>query len=332
MTEFLDICYDAIKMQEISIPRTIKEVDDSSISVLDEKKRVVLVGCGDSYAVADYGRWAFLNAGIDALFISPDELKHIHLDNDSVVIGITASGRSLATIDALQEAKRLKATVIVLTDNEDGTASQDADHIWVTKSGMSTYNTSPSAPTTAAMVYLLEVSSRFGDYDYLTRDIKQLQSIGKEMIAWAEIEGKKISNLVTPNIPIYLVSEGPNHVAAQVGMMKFNEFSVLKGYAAIREEFRHHYNISINDGDSAVLITNSPPEETDRTYMKVLDDALKMMAYHLYSKEDFKLKLPLVQAIPNMIALQMASYHTVLKFDPDKESFKLPHAEAFKIY
>jgi len=332
MTEFLDICYNAIKIQESSIPQTIEGVDKASVSVLKDKKQIVLVGCGDSYAAADYGRWAFIHAGINALFVSPDELKHIHLDRDSVVIGITASGRSLATIDALQQAKRLGATVVVLTDNAEGTASQDADHIWVTKSGVATYNTSPSAPTTAAMVYLLEVSSRLSNSDSLTHDIRQLKGIGKEMITWAEIEGKKISNNMTPDIPIYLISEGPNHVAAQIGMMKFNEFSILKGVATIREEFRHHYNISINDGDSAVLITNSPPEKVDSIYMRVLKDALKMMTYHLYSKEDFNLRLPLVQAIPNMVALQMASYHTVLKFNPDKESFKLPHAEAFKIY
>ncbi|MHA2425078.1 MAG: SIS domain-containing protein [Candidatus Thorarchaeota archaeon] len=332
MTEFLDICYDTIKMQEKSIPHTIAEAEKASISVLEDKRQIVLVGCGDSYAAADYGRWAFLKAGINSLIVSPDELKHIPLNEKTVVIGITASGRSLATIDAMQKAKKFGSTIVVLTDNAEGTASQDADHIWVTKSGVSTYNTSPSAPTTAAMVYLLEVVSRLGKSDRLAHDLQQLMNIGKQMIIWAEIEGKKISNLTTPDVPIYLVSEGPNHVAAQIGMMKFNEFSVLKGVSAKREEFRHHYNISINDGDSAVLITDSPPEQSDNTYMDVLRDALKMMAYHLYSKEDFGLKLPLVQAIPNMIALQMASYYTVLKFNPDKESFKLPHAEAFKIY
>jgi glucosamine--fructose-6-phosphate aminotransferase (isomerizing) len=332
MTEFLDICYTAMKMQEKSIPKTIAEVGKASSSVLDEKGQIVLIGCGDSYAAADYGKWAFLNIGRNALVVSPDELKHVRLDQDSIVIGITASGRSLATIEALQKSKEQGAKIVMLTDNVDGTASQVADHIWVTKSGVETYNTSPSAPTTAAMVYLLEVSARLSESDRLNQDIQQLKSVGKEMIAWAENEGKNISKLTSPNVPIYLISEGPNHVAAQIGMMKFNEFSVLKGIAAVKEEFRHHYNISINDEDTAVLISNSPPEPSDVTYMGVLTDALKMKAYHLYTEGILNLELPLVQAIPNMIALQMASYHTVLKFDPNKESFKLPHAEAFKIY
>ncbi|MHA2201522.1 MAG: MurR/RpiR family transcriptional regulator [Candidatus Thorarchaeota archaeon] len=319
-------------MQEKSIPKTIAAVDESSVSVLENKRQIVLVGCGDSYAAADYGRWTFLNIGLNALFVSPDEIRHLRLDKESVVIGITASGRSLATIDALQKAKSQGATIVVLTDNAEGMASEEADHVWVTKSGVGTYNTSPSAPTTAAMVYLLGISSKLGAADRLDHDIQQLKSVGKEMLTWAEQKGKVISQLTKPDVPIYLISEGPNHVAAQIGMMKFNEFSILKGIAAIREDFSHHYNLAIKENDGGVLISSSPTNSTDDAYAKVLTDTLKMKAYHLYTDEKLNLELPLVQAIPNMIALQMASYHTVLKFDPDKESFKQSHAEAFKIY
>lgn len=334
MTEFLDICYDAIKKQEQAIPRTIDAVDELDSVALDEKKQVVLVGCGDSYAIADYGRWALLRVGLNAIAVSPDEIGHLRLGKDTTVIGITASGRSLAIIDALQKAKSLGATIVVLTDNKNGTASQEADHVWVTKSGVGTYNTSPSAPTTAAMAYLLAVSSRFDNESEgrLDQDIKQLKNIGKELITWTEKEGIAISQLTSPNVPIYVISEGPNHVAAQIGMMKFNEYSILKGIAAKREEFRHHYNISIKDNDSAVLITASPTVSSDDVYMNVLADSLKMRAYHLHVDEKLKLGLLLVQTIPNTIALQMAAYYTVLRFDPDKASFKLPHAEAFKIY
>ena len=329
--QFLEICYDAIKKQEQAIPRTIDAVDETAASVIKERKQIVLVGCGDSYAAADYGRWAFLRIGLNASVVSPDEIDYLSIGKNTVVIGITASGRSLATIEALQKAKLLGATIVVLTDNKDGAASQEADYVWVTKSGVGTYNTSPSAPTTAAMAYLVAVSGKFdsGFEGSFNQDIKQLKSIGGEMMSWAEREGIAISKLTSPNVPIYLISKGPNHIAAQIGMMKFNEYSVSKGIASNREEFRHHYNISINDNDSAVLITSSP---IDNVYMSVLTDSLKMRAYHLHTNGKFGLGLPLVQAIPNTIALQMAAYHSVLRYNPDKESFKLPNAEAFKIY
>jgi len=334
MTEFLDTCYDAIKKQERAIPRTIDSVAETAAKVIENRKQVVLIGCGDSYAAANYGRWALLRVGYNALFVSPDEIDYLRLDKNSAVIGITASGRSLATIEALKKARSQGAEIIVLTDNKNGIASQEADQIWLTKSGVETYNTSPSAPTTAAMVYLLVVSSLIDDKseDVLDQDIKQLREIRKDMITWAEREGTAISQLTSPNVPIYLISEGPNHVAAQIGMMKFNEYSVLKGCASIREDFRHHYNLSINDEESAVLVTKSPTDPSDYVYMSVLRNTLKMRAYHLYANEKLGLKHPLTQVISNTIALQMAAYHTVLKFNPDKESFKIPHADAFKIY
>jgi glucosamine--fructose-6-phosphate aminotransferase (isomerizing) len=334
MTEFLDICYDAIKKQEHAIPKTIDAVDEMAAAVLEDKKQIVLVGSGDSYAAADYGRWALQKVGIIASVVSPDEIGHLHLGKDAAVIGITASGRSLATIDALQKAKSRGATIVVLTDDKDGTASQEADHVWITKSGVGTYNTSPSAPTTAAMAYLLTVSSRFDDESEgkLDQDIKQLKSIGKDLVIWAEKEGIAISQLTSPNVPIYLISEGPGYVAAQIGMMKFNEFSILKGIAAIREEFRHHYNLSIKENESAVLVTGSPVDSSDNVYMSVLAETLKMRAYHLHNDEKLGLRLPLVQTIPNTIALQMAAYHSVLRHHPDKESFNQTLAEAFKIY
>ncbi|MFX1484191.1 MAG: SIS domain-containing protein [Promethearchaeota archaeon] len=332
MTEFLDICYDAIKKQEQAVPKSVDVVDENAVSILEGRKQVILAGCGDSYAVADYGKWVFLRDGLNVESVSPDELRYLRLDKDSVVIGITASGRSLATIESLKRAKAQGATVVVLTDNADGTASQEADYIWVTNSGVETYNTSPSAPTTAAMVYLLGVSSKLGSDEKLDNDLQKLKRSGKNMIEWAELCGKRISQITSPNVPIYLISEGPNHVAAQIGMMKFNEFSILKGIAAVREEFCHHYNISVKDNESAVLISDSPPRPSDEKYIKILTETLKMRAYHLYTSDRLSFELPLVQAIPNAIALQMASYHTVLKFNPDKDSFKMPHAEAFKIY
>jgi fructoselysine-6-P-deglycase FrlB-like protein len=334
MTEFLDICYDAIKRQDQAISRTLDIVDDEAAKLIDKTKQIILVGCGDSYAVADYGRWAFLKVGLNAYVVSPNEIRDLQLTKDTVVIGISASGRSLVTIDAIQRAKAMGATSVVLTDDKNGPASQEADHVWVTKSGVETYNTSPSAPTTTAMAYLLAVSAGVTNDlgGVLEQDIEQLKSAGKDLLTWAEREGVTISEMTSPDVPVYLISDGPNYVAAEIGMMKFNEFSVLKGVAVIREEFRHHWVLSINKDESAVLVTESSVDHSDDVYMDVLRNSLGMRAYHLHIDDKFGLKLPLVQAIPNAIALQMAAYHSVLKFDPEKDAFKQPHADAFKIY
>jgi glucosamine 6-phosphate synthetase-like amidotransferase/phosphosugar isomerase protein len=336
MTEFLDNCYKAIKLQAASIPKTLKEVDRKEKYTINDKKLVVFTGCGDSYGVAEYGKWALQSVGMNAISLSPPELSRIRLYDNVLVVGISASGRSLATIDALNHAKSEGATTVALTDNREGTVAQIADYLWVTYSGVDSYNISPSSPTTTAMAYLLKMAMMVESMPH-SRIHEDSVRLGwdhtcKDMINWAESVGQEIVQVVDPQRTLFLISDGPNYVAAQIGSMKFNEFSLVKGISAIREEFQHHHVLSMKDNDRAILIIDYPKEEKDENYLKVLTETLKMQVYHLHTPESLNLISPLGQAIANSIALQMASYYTVLKLNPEKKRFKMPHAEAFKIY
>ena len=332
MTEFLDSCYEVIKIQKRSIADTIKAVDVNNVSDI-AGKRIVLIGAGDSYAVSEYGKWVFRSIGLDAISLSPPEVIHVPMDSDTVVIGVTASGRSLSTLDALQKTKTKGAETIVLTDDSEGKASEETSNLWVTKAHVDSYNVSPASPTTTAMAYLLAIASELGSklQENLQSDVKQLTSIGEKMLDWAEHEGKIVAELVTPGPPLYMISDGPNHVATQVGMMKFNEFAVVKGFAALREDFCHHQNLSIDDEDQAILVTGKKSVDDER-YMKVLTEVLNMQAHHIHVPEEFYLRTALAQTIPNTIALQMGSHFTVRRYKPDMEWFRMPHAKAFKIY
>lgn len=334
MTEFLDACYRAIKVQETSISETIAATDDRGADLLREKRLVVLTGCGDSYAVAEYGKWAFLKVGINAVSISPTEISNIKLGEDCIVIGITASGRSLRTIDSLKIAKSEKAAAIVLTDNEDGNASALADHVWVTHSGVDTHNISPASITTTAMAYLLSQAVQFQAKATtpMYNDLEKLKDNGKQILDWAEQIGKDSSEIAIPGKPLYMISDGPNYVAAQIGMMKFNEYGVIQSNAALWEDYQHHYVLTINPGDCAFLVSDSPLKKKDEQFFQALTGTLKMNAFHLYTPESLGLQSPLGQSIANSIALQMAAYYNVMKHDPGKEFWRRPNVDAFKIY
>ncbi len=333
MTEFLQKNYDGILKQETGISETIRRVPNDERYILDDKRLVILLGAGDSYAVAEYGKWALLSVNRNVISLSPTELNQIGVDEDCLVIGITASGRSLATVAALEHAKKEGADTVVLTDNPEGSANQVADHVWMTHSGVESYNISPTAPTTCAMVYLLKMAEMIQAMprSRIHHDTVIWGEHGKEIFEWSKQVGPQISNVANLERPLYFVSEGPNYVAAQLGMMKFNEFSLIKGIAILREEFQHHCNLSMNTDDRAVFISDTPVVEADRKYLDIMTKTLKMQAYHLYTPES-SLESALGQAIANTIALQIAAYHHVRENNPEKECFKLPHAEAFKIY
>ncbi|MCJ7817571.1 MAG: SIS domain-containing protein, partial [Candidatus Thorarchaeota archaeon] len=294
---------------------------------------IVLIGAGDSYAVSEYGKWIFRAIGLDAISLSPPEVIHVPMDSDTVVIGVTASGRSISTLDALQKTRAKGAETIVLTDDPEGKASEETSNLWVTKAGVDSYNVSPASPTTTAMAYLLTIASEIDSklQEELQSDVKQFAKIGEKILEWAEREGKVIARLVTPGPPLYRVSDGPNHVAAQIGMMKFNEFAVVKGFAALREDFCHHQNLSLDDGDQALLLTGKE-ESDDERYIKILTEVLNMKAHHVHVPEKFNLRTALGQTIPNTIALQMGSHFTVRRYNPNMDWFRMPHAKAFRIY
>jgi glucosamine 6-phosphate synthetase-like amidotransferase/phosphosugar isomerase protein len=295
---------------------------------------IILTGCGDSYAVAEYGKWAFLRVGLNAISLSPTEMSKIQLDSDCVVIGVTASGRSLATIDGLEVAKSEEATIIALTDNENGSASALADHVWVTHSGVESHNISPASITTTAMVYLLKLAVRKEamPQSQMYNDLQKLKGNGKQLLDWAEKVGKESSKVGIPGKPLYMIADGPNYVAAQIGMMKFNEYGVIQSNAALWEDFQHHYVLTINPGDSAFLVTDSPFEEKNERYFQALIGTLKMRAFHLYTPESLGFESPLGQSIANSIALQMAAYYNVMEHNPGKEFWREPNVDAFKIY
>lgn len=334
MTEFLDACYEAIKKQEASISETIASVDDKGADILEDRRLIVLTGCGDSYAAGEYGKWAFLRVGLNAISLSPTEMSRIQLKENDVVIGVTASGRSLATIEALETAKSANATIIVLTDNESGNASALADYLWVTHSGVRTHNISPSSVTTTAMAYLLKLAVKHqkSSKSPMYNDLQRLKDNGKQLLEWAETVGKESSKVGISGKPLYMISHGPNYVAALIGMMKFNEYGVIQSNAALWEDFQHHYVLTMNPGDTAFLVTDSPIGMKEERYFQALTDTLKMKAFHLHTPESLGLASPLGQVIANSIALQMAAYYNVMKYDPGKEFWRKPNVDAFKIY
>jgi glucosamine--fructose-6-phosphate aminotransferase (isomerizing) len=332
MISFLDACYEAIKVQESSIRDTIENVESHSGLDLKDSQRVIFVGAGDSYAVSEFGKWAFLSSGKDAYSISPTEIEYVPLDSSCTVIAVSASGRSLSTLKAVKTAKKRGAKTVALTDNPDGGIADETSDLWITKAGVGSYDVSPASPTTTAMAYILKIASQLGreSRNEVQHDVSQLSKIGTKMMKWAEEKGKSIASVLSLSGPLYIISDGPNYVAAQVGMMKFNEFSIIKGIAALREEFCHHYNLSISENEQAILISKSPTTPDDELYLSILSNTLQMQACHLFN--DLGLRTTLAQAVPNTIALQMAAHYTVRRFDPEKEGFKMPHARAFQIY
>lgn len=280
--------------------------------------------------MAEYGALLLQELGIHAIALTPPVVNRLPISTGDLLVGITASGRSLSTIDALEYAREKRVTSVVLTDNPDGSAANLAETVWTTVSGVDTYDIIPTAPTTTAMAFLLALGSRLDDR--LDQGIEKLLEYLPSMMDWAESRGKEIAGRIRLDGIVCLLSEGANMVAAHIGMMKLNESALVRGVVVLREEFEHHGNLPAREEDFVILISDTLNNEKDFQYMQVLTERIELQAYNLHLPERYQIAEPTVQALGNTIAMQMMGYYLILEHNRSMEWFRMPNAKAFRIY
>lgn len=114
--------------------RTPQLLDEQSleraVAALSKATDVFLVGFGSSAPVALDLYQRLLRLGVRASVCSDPHILTVittKLDPSAVLFGITFSGKSRDLVDALQAARKRKATTIVLTSNGGATAARFAD-------------------------------------------------------------------------------------------------------------------------------------------------------------------------------------------------------------
>jgi glucosamine--fructose-6-phosphate aminotransferase (isomerizing) len=109
---------------------------DEELAAID---RVVLVGCGSSYHAALLGkhaieRWARLSCEVD--IASEFRYRGPVLDKGTLVVGVSQSGETIDTLQALREARRLGAKVVTVSNVVDSSMAREADAVLYTRAGL----------------------------------------------------------------------------------------------------------------------------------------------------------------------------------------------------
>ncbi len=106
--------------------------------VLAGVRKVVVVACGSSYhagLVAKHAleHWARLPTEVD--IASEFRYRDPVLDDHTLVIGISQSGETIDTLEALSEARRWGAKVLVVSNVVDSSMAREADGVFYTHAG-----------------------------------------------------------------------------------------------------------------------------------------------------------------------------------------------------
>ncbi len=331
VSKFLKQCHEGLHSQVKGLTKTLQGLSGDERESVIGRRLVVLTGCGDSLAVASYGVWALLQEGVCAISVSPPDLQRLPLDNSCTVIGVSASGRSISTMRAIEYAKRCGATTVALTDNEQGRINETVDSLWLTNSGVETYDIIPTAPTTCGMAFILGVVGQINPAKY-GDDLHVLQRLIDDIWEWAELEGLSISQMIDVNRRVTFVADGPCYVSAELGVMKISESSLTYATSVPTEEFQHYGGLSTKRNDLVIFVTEKRLTAADARFLNILRDVLGLRTYHLHPPETISFTTSMARVIPNVMAIQIGTYYTLVRVDPERKWFRLPHARAFKIY
>jgi glutamine---fructose-6-phosphate transaminase (isomerizing) len=110
-------------------------ISDDDLARVD---KVFIVACGSSYhagLVAKYAieHWARLPTEID--IASEFRYRDPVLDANTLVIGVSQSGETIDTLQAMREARRWSAKVLVISNVVDSSMARDADGVLYTHAG-----------------------------------------------------------------------------------------------------------------------------------------------------------------------------------------------------
>jgi len=125
---------------------------------LAEIDRVVLVACGSSYHAAMVGKYAierFARLGCDVDIASEFRYRDPVLDRRTLAVGVSQSGETIDTLQALRAAREGGARVVAVCNVVDASMAREADAVLYTRAGLEICVA--STKTVLAQIVALEV-------------------------------------------------------------------------------------------------------------------------------------------------------------------------------
>lgn len=251
-----------------------------------EADRVLVVGSGDSIFLGHAAVVAFERlAGIPAEAVEAYDFitaRASLVDRSSLVIGVSASGKAVRTVQAIEMAARAGALTVGLTDTPDSALSRAAGATLLTTVGTS--YSFPTKTTTSALAVLAGLAADLGlvrdqlatsEHAAATREldtsvpeaIERRLSTNEDFIAAAE-------ELAARRQAIF-VGSGACRASALVGAAKIQETCHEPAMAVNAEDYLHLTGFVVGR-EQAVIVVSA--EETVEREMQVADYAARQGA------------------------------------------------------
>ncbi|MDE3086558.1 MAG: glutamine--fructose-6-phosphate transaminase (isomerizing) [Acidobacteriota bacterium] len=299
---------------------------------LAEVERVLVVACGSSHhagLVAKYAfeHWARLPCEVD--IASEFRYRDPVLDSRTLVVGISQSGETIDTLQALREARQWGAPVLVVANVVDSSMAREADGVLYTHAGpeVGVAATKTHLAQLAAMellaLYLAQIRGTLSPADarLLFADLSALPGLVGETLerddAVAEVAAR-----FTSTRDFFFLGRHVGLPVAMEGALKLKEIAYVRAEAYPAGELKHGPIALIEPGTVVLAVaTRSPVWEKvmsnvaevrsrGATVVLVANDGHEEAAAEADAVLWVPGTHPLFSPVVDVVPLQQFAYHT----------------------
>ena len=308
-------------------PELVRDV----VPLLRNARDLVFVGAGTSYHACLFGQYLFTAVArrhVDA-YVSSDFEHHADLlGPDSVVVGLSQSGETRDTLEALRLAQDRSARTIALTNVELSSIARLADRVVPLFSG-------PELAVAATKSYTaqLAILTLFGQYLATDPEPDGIRPLWQARDALFNLTSeaarhhtREVGRELLGTQPVFLTGRGRHYVTALEAALKLKEVSGLKAEALHGGEMKHGPLALIENGTPAIHFYDS--QEITRTEIaaselksrgaQIISVGPKPLASsdHHIRVDDAGVATPIVQVVPmQILAYELAKLKSM---DPDR--------------
>ena len=269
------------KILDKMAPKIWRETE-KVVEHISKAKSIILTGCGDSLFSSIAGKYMLESiACVPSIAENSYEFtNYSYIPKDSLLVAISASGRTRTTVEAVRKAEQLGIETIAITCNPNGEILKYSKHSIVID-----VRDSVPVPTITSIMFLwtlaafsILIGHREGNLDEkkfeelkaelfgIDNKLKNIEIPDSQLELVSRFIRKK--GLVKPCI--YLIGGGPNFSTALFGMAKLRELNIAHSIAFELEEFLHYGNIPLTENELSIIIACGKSVERGNDAFKLL--------------------------------------------------------------
>ncbi len=222
---------------------------EMSAEQLNSYNKIVIVACGTAYHAGLVGQYiiekiARIPVEIDVA--SEFRYRDPFIDEKTLFIGISQSGETADTLEALREAKKKGAHVISIVNVVGSSVARESDEVFYTWAGPEISVASTKAYTTQLVclyllaLYFADLKGTISEDEYKDY-VAQLKSIPAkiEEILAKEHEIKDLADKYNDREHVFFIGRGVDSSVAYEGSLKLKEVSYISSFAIAAGEMKH---------------------------------------------------------------------------------------------